>query len=40
MDAELIYHALRECAELHGFVTDHADELLAEAARSVVENEE
>ena len=39
MDAELLYHALRELAETYGFVTDHADELLAEAARSIVENE-
>jgi hypothetical protein len=39
MDAELLYHALRELAESHGFVTDHADELLADAARSIAEYE-
>ena len=40
MDSELLYHALRELAESHGFVTDHvADELLAAAARSIAESE-
>ena len=40
MDAELLYQALRELAESHGFVTDHADELLAAAARSIAEYDE
>ena len=39
MDAELIYNALRELAESHGFVTDQADDLLAEAARSMADYE-
>tara|TARA_Y100000310_G_C19951329_1_gene476976 strand:+ start:132 stop:344 length:213 start_codon:yes stop_codon:yes gene_type:complete len=37
VDAEFIYQSLRELAESHGFVTDHADELLAEVARSMEE---
>jgi hypothetical protein len=37
VDAEFIYQSLRELAESHGFVTDHADELLAEVATSIEE---
>jgi len=35
MDAETIYHALRAEAERHGFVSDHADELLGLAAEAI-----
>lgn len=38
MDAEELYYKLREEAEKYGFVGDHADELLADAARSIIED--
>ena len=38
MDAEELYYKLRADAEQYGFVGDHADELLAEVARSMAED--
>lgn len=38
MDAESLYHRLREFAEGLGFVGDAADEHLAEAARIIAED--
>lgn len=34
-DAETIYNALRATAEEHGYVGDHADDLLSQAAESM-----
>jgi len=36
-DAETIYLALRACAEEHGYVTSHADDLLGQVAEFVAE---
>ena len=38
MDTEAIYQALRETAELYGFVGDHADDLLLQAAQSIADD--
>jgi hypothetical protein len=38
MDAEELYYKLRAFAEQEGFVNDHADELLSDAARSIADD--
>ena len=37
MDAETIYHKLREAAESFGFVPDEADDALAQASNSIAD---
>jgi hypothetical protein len=38
MDAEELYYKLRAFAEEHGFVGDHADSLLGDAAQSIADD--
>ena len=38
MDAETIYDALRETAEKFGWVGEHADDLLGDAARAIADD--